>query len=134
MDFFAQFTRIGRELDATRARADASIGYDVLAGAVVWSDEYPLDLAGRVADFDCVKLLLRFRTTVILGDADESLRAYWCEGQRLFPNWAGFRPERIAPTPELRDYYEKSNAGAMRNLRRVSEVLNRAAAKKDGNN
>jgi len=122
IDYFDSLDRIAREMDRTRVAPDATVGYDVLSDALVWSDEYPRDIAGRLAEFDCVKLLLRYRTTLLLGKPNDSLRPYWDHGRRRFPNWAGFCPERLTATEELRAQYEHDRHWAMRRVERFEKV------------
>lgn len=52
-----QMERIAGEMDRTRESPNATVGYDVLSDALVWSDEYPGDIGGRLADFDCIRIL-----------------------------------------------------------------------------
>jgi hypothetical protein len=95
INWFARLEHIADQMDGIHASPEAQIGYDVLSDAITWSDEYPRDLAGRMEDFECLKILLRYRTSVLTGDPDESLRYYWDRAMELFPNWAGFDPARI---------------------------------------
>jgi hypothetical protein len=53
----------------------ATVGYEMLSGALVWSDELPAFRALRLVHrWDVIRFVLRFRTTLILGEPDEELR------------------------------------------------------------
>ena len=56
-DYIENLNRIAGDMDQTCILPNATVGYDVLSDALVWSDEYPSNIAGRLAEFDCVKLL-----------------------------------------------------------------------------
>ena len=99
-----------------------SPGYDVLADALVWSDEYPKDIPGRHHEFDCIKLLLRYRTTLLLGAPNDFFRPYWERGKELFPNWAGFCIARLTPTEELRKFYERRKRIGENYTRRLARI------------
>lgn len=122
IDYLEKLERIANEMDQTRVQPEAAIGYDVLADALVWSDEYPHNITGRRSEFDCVKLLLRYRTTLLLGKPDDLFRPYWDLAKKRFPHWAGFCPARLAMTEELRQRYERDRKRAMRRLERFAKA------------
>jgi hypothetical protein len=91
---------------------DPSAGffYDLISGALVWRDEFPL-----VGDSDAIALvryLLRFRTSVIIGQPDVQLEPYWQEAAKLCPDWPGFAADRIssALAPVYHALAHKGNA------------------------
>jgi len=106
IDYMAQLARIARVIDSVHVQHDAKRGYDILSDALTWSDEYPQTFGGRSEEFDCVRILLRYRTSVLTGDPDELLQPYWKRAKQLFPNWAGFEPSRRVPTDKLLQFYE----------------------------
>jgi len=122
IDYFENLDRIAGDMDQTRVLPDATVGYDVLSDALVWSDEYPRNMAGRLAEFDCVKLLLRYRTTLLLGKPDDTFKPYWDHARERFPNWAGFSSTRLTATEELRAQYEHDRKSAMRRVERFGKV------------
>jgi hypothetical protein len=109
-------------MDRTRVVPDATVGYDVLSDALVWSDEYPSNIAGRLAEFDCVKLLLRYRTSLLLGKPDDSFKPYWDHAKERFPDWAGFCSTRLVATEALKAQYEHDRKSAMRRVERFGKV------------
>ena len=108
-------------MDRVRELPDAQIDYELLADAIVWSDEYPSpDEVEEMYEFQCIKILLRYRTSVLLGRPDDTFQPYWDHARRLFPNWAGFTPARLVPSDELKAFYERRSK---RDLRRLEKIL-----------
>ena len=97
----------------------ATIFYDVLSDAIIWSDEMPdLQELRKIDGWQVMRLVLHFRTQLILGRPEESdpdaegiarrifaeSRDAWTEAKGHFPEWPGFDPRRC--TLELRGTYE----------------------------
>jgi hypothetical protein len=101
------FEDIASEMDHTNVNPEAVLQFDLFADALLWSDEYPPPRKDRLGDITCVRVLLRYRTTFLLGNPDQRLKPYWDQALLMFPNWAGFTPHRMKPTEELRNFYEK---------------------------
>jgi hypothetical protein len=119
INWLEQLARVAAEMDDVRALPNAEMSYDVLADAITWSDEYPSNAAGRMYEFQCIKLLLRYRTSFLLNNPDETFKMYWDRAKELFPNWAGFVGSRLAPSDELKQFYEYHKKCDMRYLKRV---------------
>lgn len=119
INWLEQYGHIAAEMDAVHESPNAEIGYDVLADAIVWSDEYPSDPARPMYDFQCIKILLRYRTSLLLGEPDEAFKMYWGHARELFPHWAGFAPSRLVPSDELKAFYEHRKKGDMRHLKQM---------------
>lgn len=83
----------------------ATVFYELMSNALVWSDEIPDLATGDVSDFHCLRFVFRFRTTLMMGKPDERFRSLWDEAQKLFPDWPGFDPRRQAV--EYRPVYER---------------------------
>ena len=78
--------------------------YDVLAGAVVWTDEtrrWPRRRRTPVEVIWALGGLWAYRTSLMLGQPRAELEAYWRLGLERFPNWVGFHPKRRIATPKL---------------------------------
>jgi len=90
-------------------RFDARSGmrYDLMSDAILWEDEIPTPFSG---DSRVIRLLLRYRTTVLLGNPDRELECYWLHGRSLFPEWPGFNPSRNTPSQELSEFLENAKA------------------------
>ena len=96
---------------------DASVFYELMSDALVWSDEIPDLASGDVRTFQCLRFVFRYRTTLIVDRPDERYRGVWEEASRLFPDWPGFDPRRRAP--ELRPVYERFVEQAKADIREL---------------
>jgi hypothetical protein len=114
------------ELDNVRLLPGATMGYDLIADAIVWSDEYPSSPARPMAEYQCLKAVLRYRTSLLTEIPDERCRRYWEHAKALFPNWAGFTPSRRVPSDELKRFYEHRAKWDRRHLEKVLSWCGRA--------
>lgn len=89
-----QLTHIASVMNSLRATPEAQMSYDAVSDALVWSDELPRPGQFRVRELWCLRPVLRYRTSVILGNPEGQFRVAWEMAQCLFPDWAGFEPER----------------------------------------
>jgi len=96
---------------AMAANSRAEYGYVPLPDAVFWSDEIPHWLSND--EDDIIRALLHFRTTLIIGQPDEDLRAIWEAAMNAFPEWIGFSNSRISPNSELAEFYKQQSAEAV---------------------
>ncbi|MCC9604238.1 hypothetical protein LOC67_27100, partial [Stieleria sp. JC731] len=101
---------------------DANIRYDILADALVWSDETvestPNDL------LDGLRQLRKYRTHVMLTDSEPDSDV-WLHCQSLFPDWVGFLPSRHKQTAELLSVYRRGDVSirwCLRQLERESHA------------
>lgn len=93
----------------------AKVFYDILADALVWSDEKPHPAEDdRPLSPSCLRAVWHYRTSLILGRPDERCRVHWEEAQRLFPDWPGFAA--IRRHPDLAAIYHKKSEPASRSL------------------
>src|SRR4051794_10498696 len=73
----------------------ATVSFELLSGGLLWSDEFPGDPAWYgVENWDIIRFVLNYRTSLILGEPAAGGREIWEEARRLFPDWPGFAPER----------------------------------------
>lgn len=91
-----QLARIASVMNSLRATTEAHVSYDAASDALVWSDELPQPGQFRVRELWCLRPVLRYRSSVILGNPENQFRAAWEAAQRLFPDWAGFEATRSA--------------------------------------
>ena len=102
--------------------SEAKIEYDILADALVWSDETLVSTPTDV--IQGLRQLRHYRTHVMLNDI-EPTNALWRHCQSLFPKWIGFLPERHKPTPDLLTIYRRGDVSSrwcLRQLERESET------------
>src|SRR5687767_11738584 len=90
------------------------IRYHLMADALYWVDEIPDNL--DTFSENCLRIILRYRTSLIQGKPDEKWKIYWEEAVRSFPEWIGFRQDRCNPNPELLHRYENYRQQAYRDL------------------
>jgi hypothetical protein len=107
--------------------SDAKVGYDLFADALVWSDERPLPpLDGKdPVDVTCLRAVLHYRTSLILGRPNAKYRSAWEEAQGLFPTWPGFAPKRRESV--LKDLYLQLRHQAYQALEKLESRLDRPA-------
>ncbi|MGD9644920.1 MAG: hypothetical protein AB7U73_04355 [Pirellulales bacterium] len=98
------------------------IKYDLLADAVYWVDEIPGDIDAYSAS--CLRPMLRYRTTLILGLPDAQWELYWSEAKRQFPRWIGFSRRRCQVDKNaIAFYYAVSEASLAETLEGVCMKL-----------
>lgn len=95
---------------------EASIRYDMLADALVWSDETTDSTSNDV--FDGLRQLRHYRTHVMLNDSEPD-GDVWLHCRSLFPEWVGFLPARHKPTTELLSIYRRGDVSSRWCLRQL---------------
>jgi len=104
-EWLAQMAEIAGALDALVKSPGAEVHYDLLSDALWWADELPAHVEAE--SVWSLRPILRYRTTLILGQADSGFVPHWQAAQRLFPRWPGFTPDRCTPNRELAAIYRK---------------------------
>src|SRR5437868_565062 len=66
--------------------------YEILSGALIWTDEKRWRTPVEV--IWALRTLWAYRTSLMLNEPREELAEYWQLGLSEFPQWVGFRPER----------------------------------------
>ena len=112
-----QLGLIAESMNAMKWQHDAVVSYDLLSDALHWSDEIPPLGSHRPKDYWCLRCLLRYRTTLILGQPDREFEEYWIVGKEAFPEWAGFYPSRCEPDQELAALYRQRESEGMESLK-----------------
>ncbi|HZZ73558.1 MAG TPA: hypothetical protein VFE24_14995 [Pirellulales bacterium] len=125
-NWMEQLAAISTDMNNVRLRTDAVLQYNLVADGIAWSDEYPSGMAGRTKDFEVLKLLFRYRTTLLVGEPFEPFRQYWFRALELFPDWAGFAPKRLIPSDELIDFYKTRKDRDLRHLERILRLGTRS--------
>ncbi len=77
----------------------ASVFYELMSDALVWSDEIPDLNSGNVRDFHCLRFVFRYRTTLMLGAPDARFRDFWERGAQPLPRLARLRPAPAIARP-----------------------------------
>lgn len=75
---------------------NASVGTELLSGALHWSDERFLDFfcVCRAGGMDYAKELFAYRTSLLVGRPRDEYKFVWDDIRARCPEWIGFRPER----------------------------------------
>jgi hypothetical protein len=77
----------------------ATVFYEIMSGALVWSDEKIERVPTEV--IWALRPLFGYRSSLIKGAPLQKWRPYWEECQLIFPRWIGFHADRAKSTPEL---------------------------------
>ncbi len=112
-----QLRAIAVRMQPLRPAPGASVFYELMSDALVWSDEIPDLESGDMRDFHCLRFVFRYRTTLILGAPDPRFRDFWEQAQNLFPDWPGFEAGRQSTA--LRPVYERFVEQARADIREL---------------
>jgi hypothetical protein len=117
-DPYRWLTDYAAHLDGIRRRGlFASPFYDVMSGALVWTDEKnrrtPVEVVWAL------RCLWAYRTSLMLNKPRVDCEEFWSFGLERFPHWVGFRPRRRVPTPRLLRLYRRGDVGTRRCLRQL---------------
>jgi len=112
----------------------ATMRYDLFAGGVVWSDEWPMwdklakehGLSGFVGLSE-FRALLNHRHSLILGNGRERFKDLWERAKLLCPNWPGFLPSRRDPA--LADEARQRSEASRRSFDELDERWRQQQAK-----
>jgi hypothetical protein len=95
----AELAQIAPLMESLRPSPRARVHYHMLADALYWSDEFPESgLPWAVENY--MRMVLRYRTTLLLGSPDPKWKPYWEEATKQFPKWIGFEHERTTESEE----------------------------------
>lgn len=87
-----------------RLDPNATLHYEVMPDALVWSDEI---LRGRkVRETWCMRPVFRYRTGLILGLQLVEFEEPWGLAKTILPNWIGFSKWRCERNVELELLYQ----------------------------
>lgn len=112
-----QLAAIAPRMRELKPAPEASVFYELMSDALVWSDEIPDLETGDVRTFHCLRFVFRYRTTLMLGAPDGRFQGVWEEARKLFPDWPGFDPRRQAP--DHRPTYERFVEQAKADIREL---------------
>jgi hypothetical protein len=113
-ELIAKLDTIAGAMNALVKSSEATIQYDMLAGALWWSDERPA--IGQIEDSDCLRPVFRYRTSLIISEPEPAYLPYWLAARKAFPQWPGFDLERCRPDESLVALYRRSSARALLSL------------------
>jgi hypothetical protein len=92
--------------------------YEIMSGALVWTDETRLLFRRTpVTVIWALRPLWAYRTSLMLDKPRDELAEYWRFGLAHFPRWVGFRPARRRATPTLLAIYRRGDVSLRKCLR-----------------
>ena len=112
-DIETELMTISGQLNVLRPENQPELKYDVLSGAVYWSDELPAKALDRPKEYWCLQEVLRYRTTLILNCPDKELESVWNTAKKFFPDWPGFKSNRCQPNAEIAAQYHEFHQRAL---------------------
>lgn len=112
---------ISDELNLLTTSDNPILGYDALADALFWSDEFPPSAVDEPERFWALQQVLRFRTTLIVGKPDDELELVWQQAKSLFPDWPGFLDERCNPNVDFERKYREYHQRAIDSFRSLPD-------------
>jgi hypothetical protein len=110
---FQALAKIAPKLAVLREDANARMYYELMSGALVWSDELPPVDQLESGEPNCLRGVWRYRTTLMLGEPEEKIRAGWERLLAWCPSWPGFLADRRTPDPERIKYYHERSAKSL---------------------
>lgn len=113
--YLDQLPLMKTSMESLPAIPSAPPAYDPLADAVYWADELILGLPDL--QLDVLRILLHYRTTLILSRPEDEWRPLWLAARRAFPRWIGFANPRARPDPAILEFYHKHSREFMQDLR-----------------
>jgi hypothetical protein len=112
-DCLADLPKIADDMKRLQRSEQPVVRYELLSGSLVWSDEFP---KGTTVNTDCLRFVLRYRTSLILGESDKPYEIFWDEARRHFPEWIGFAPDRTSQSSELAAFYVREKERALQQV------------------
>src|ERR1035437_2137549 len=91
------------KLRVLKCDVSAEVFYDLMSGALVWSDEKITGLTAE--EMGCLRAIFRFRTSIIASEPDERFRNLSNKPRAAYPDWIGFDPSRSQADESLSKLY-----------------------------
>jgi hypothetical protein len=113
-EWIARLAEIAHAMNGLAKSPNATVGYELLSDSLWWSDELPAD--GPTLGEDCLRLILNYRTGLIINQPKPEFLGYWHAAKRAFPKWPGFAVERCTPDEALAAIYRRSASSGMLSL------------------
>ena len=109
-----QFQVMSAQMEQRNQSSSNELQYHFMADAVYWIDEIPDEL--DVFSENCLRIVLRYRMSLIEGASQEKWKSYWEEAKKSFPAWVGFREDRCRPNAKILNQYRVHKARAEQDL------------------
>ena len=106
-DMNAEIERLAPFLWSIKKQESADVEYRIFSDAFVWSDEIPDEPIG---DDLALKYLLRYRTSLLIGQPIAELESYWEAAKIAWQGWPGLSPERCQYSVDFKEKYDDIQA------------------------
>lgn len=114
--YLEKLMELSPKMIALKLCPSASMQYHALAGAVYWSDEIPRQIDDMQED--ALRILLRYRTTLMLGRPEVECQKFWELAKQSFPTWIGFSESRVSPNSSVLDFYAQKTKRVRKQIQR----------------
>jgi len=84
--------------------------FSLISDAIYWTDELPECL--KKHEEDALRFILNYRTKIICGIEDDTIKPLWTRATQAFPEWIGFLEERTTRSATLCNAYKKMSSEA----------------------
>ena len=114
------FQKYAPQLNAMRYVPDSRYFYELMSGAIVWEDEkekLPFEIS------NLLRLVWAYRTSLYIKKPRVEFESTWDAAKEAFPNWPGFKKERIEPKEEVITYFHEAKRKSNRRLDLTDEVI-----------
>jgi len=88
----------------------AGVFYDVMSGALVWTDEKLFERLSS-EQMGCLRGIFHYRTSLLKGAPEGRYEALWNRLKARYPDWIGFSASRCTPSRELLALYAELTTG-----------------------
>jgi hypothetical protein len=105
MNFEDTLNPLISQLKVLKKDDNAAPFFDHMSGGFIWSDEKLRRL--NVKEMGCMRAVFRYRTSLIVQEADLRFESLWHELRKRFPDWIGFDPARCSPRDDLISQYRE---------------------------
>ena len=107
-----EYESIAMQMNIQRRSRFAYLQYHLLAVALFWTDEMPEGISETGED--ALRFVLRYRTSLMLGNPQSEFESLWTAARRTFPHWVGFSTDRCEPSEQLKSRYLRLRRRSMR--------------------
>jgi hypothetical protein len=117
MNFEDYLDNLASKLRTLKRDISAKVFYDLMSGALVWTDEKVTGLT--VEEIGCLRAVFRFRTGIITNEPDERFRVLWDKLRAKYPDWIGFDPSRCQINEDLSKLYHRHKKSSKKYMKRM---------------
>jgi hypothetical protein len=125
-DVFVKGLRsLASDLDSITVATSDRYHYDAITESIRWEDELPQSYGRGGERLAALRVIFRYRASLILGEPQAEWERYWQLARELFPRWIGFDATRLNPSPEVREFLRAHAAETAAAVARSIERMRR---------